>query len=246
MDPPAGEGRAIRAQILRAFNDMIYFPLSLNVPGKVRLPRKTIDKSKSVNVDTISCFLPLDATFPFAKENKDEIIVDNEDPGFSIHETRKFNMASLFGLVEVRAKCYRDAPADHWGLMVAKECMGFPVQGAYFKQGGKGNQNVQWETDLSEGRYEVFCYQPYDERSRFRPELVEREYYYTVFDGKEEHEVVLLMNKDDWNWVSLGVFHFHGKGRVTLSDRDRKHGSSGGNGSPQDVVADAVKWVRVR
>ena len=245
---PAGEGRAIRVQIPRVFNDMIYFPLSLNVPGKVRLQRKTIDKSKGINVDTISCFLPLDATFSFAKEkeNEDEIIVDNEDPGFSIHETRKFNMASLFGQVEIRAKCYRDAPADHWGLMVARECMGFPVQGAYFKQGDKGNQKVQWETDLSEGRYEVFCYQPYDERSRFRPELVEREYYYTVFDGKEEHEVVLLMNKDDWNWVSLGVFHFHGKGRVTLSDRDRKHGFSGGNDSPQDVVADAVKWVRVR
>ena len=129
---PAGEGRAIRVQIPRAVNNMIYFPLSLNVPNAISLPVNAINRGIDTDVDTVSWFLPLDATFSFAKENEDEIIVDNDDPGFSIHEMRKFNIASFFGQVETRAKCYRNPPTDHWGWMVADGCLGFPVKGAYF------------------------------------------------------------------------------------------------------------------
>ena len=113
----------------------------------------------------------------------------------------------------------------------------------YFKQAGKGNQKVQWETDLPEGTYEVFCYQP-SGKNRISDFL--REYYYTVFDGKEEHEVVLSMSKDDGGWLSLGVFDFHGKGRLTLSDRDRERNSADKDSDPQVVVADAIKWVKVQ
>ena len=71
-----------------------------------------------------------------------------------------------------------------------------------------------------------------------------RKYYYTVFDGQEEHEVVLTMDKNDWKWISLGVFDFHGTARVTLSDRDRD--SANEKLGPQEVVADAIKWVKIR
>ncbi len=246
---PAGEGRAIRVQTSSATNKMIYFPLSLNVPGGMSLSVKTINRDVDTGIDTTSWFLPLDATFSFTQENEGEIIVDNDDPGFSIHETRKFNIASLFGQVETRAKCYRNVPRDHWGWMVTDGCLGFPVRGAYFKEGGKGNQKVQWETDLPEGTYEVFCHIPFNEQSSHKGTGVlcfDREYHYTVFDGQEEHEVVLTMDREDWHWMSLGVFNFQGKGSVTLSDRDRENASFLENEQPQVIAADAVKWVRVR
>ena len=228
---------------------MIYFPLSLNVPGEMSLSVKTINRDVDTGIDTTSWFLPLEATFYFTQENEGEIIVDNDDPGFSIHETRKFNIASLFGQVETRAKCYRNVPRDHWGWMVTDGCLGFPVRGAYFKEGGKGNQKVQWETDLPEGTYEVFCHIPFNEQSSHKGTGVlcfDREYHYTVFDGQEEHEVVLTMDREDWHWMSLGVFNFQGKGSVTLSDRDRENASFLENEQPQVIAADAVKWVRVR
>ena len=245
---PAGEGRAIRVQMPRAANNMIYFPVSLNVPNAIPLSVNTINRGIDTDIDTVSWFLPLDATFSFAKENEDEIIVDNDDPGFSIYETRKFNIASFFGQVETRAKCYRNPPTDHWGWMVTDGCLGFPVKGAYFKRGGKGNQKVQWETDLPKGMYEVFCYIPFEKESRSSylggsDTRFDRVYHYTVFDGKEEHEVVLTMGKEDWKWISLGVFNFQGKGRVTLSDLDQDSDSSS---YYSYLVADAVKWVRVR
>ena len=124
------------------------------------------------------------------------------------------------------------------------------MKGAYFKKAGKGNQKVRWEARLpQEGKYEVFCYQPYDEQSAYpsKAPRFSRKYYYTVFDGEEEHEVVLTMDKDDWRWISLGIFNFHGPTAwVTLSDRDRDSDSTDEKWGPQEVVADAMKWVKVR
>lgn len=238
---PPGEGRAIKMRIPDDVYSCISTYLSLNIPSNVRLPIQKRD----IDIDTTTWFLPLEST-SFSTVNENEIIVDNNDPGFTIHETRKFSLASLFGQVETRVRfCMYAPPADYWGLVIREACYGNPVKDAYFKQGGKGNQKVQWETDLPDGRYEVFCNQPLESGRLLVPEYYSREFYYTVFDGKEEHEVVLSMGRDDWNWVSLGVFDFHGKGRVTLSDRDRKHDFADGNYTPQEVVADAIKWVRV-
>ena len=238
-----GEGRAIRTRVLNG-GDRVYTYLSLNIPSNIELLN---EKREEVDTDTTTWYLPLDST-SFSSMNENEIVVDNADPGFTILETRKFNIASLFGQVETRAKYYAFAPADYWGFTIKEGGYGFPVKGAYFKFGGKGNQKVQWETELLEGTYEVFCYQPFKERYVLFSEDYDfrKEYYYTVFNGKEEYEVVLSMGKDDEGWISLGVFDFHGKGRVTLSDRERKRDSADKDNSPQIVVADAIKWVRVQ
>ncbi len=240
---PPGEGRSIRKYIKSIGNFNVSTILSLNLPSDIELP----DESGNADADTTGKFLPLDAS-PFPT-NEDEIIVDNEDLGFAIHETRKFSLASLFGGVEVRAKCYSFAPANHWGLILRTDCQGFPVKGAYSKRAGKGNQKVQWEPRLPrEGKYEVFCYLPYDGRSYYAdlaPHF-SRTYHYTVFDGQEEHEVVLSLDKNDWRWISLGVFDFHGTARVTLSDKDRERTPENEKFGPQEVVADAIKWVKIR
>jgi len=47
-------------------------------------------------------------------------------------------------------------------------------------------------------------------------------------------------------WISLGVFDFQGRGRVTLSDKDQKHDSIDKHDSPQVIIADAMKWVKVQ
>ena len=237
-----GEGRAIRKRMRYTNNSAINTILALNLPTNINLPheQKEVD-----DADTITWFLPLAPT-SFLTRNDNEIIVDNEDPGFSILETRKFNFASFFGIVETQARLYSFAPADHWGFTISRTCHGFPVKGAYFKGGGKGNQKVQWETRLlRDGKYEVFAYLPFNDMSVYSLRDFSRKYYYTVFDGKEEHEVILSLDKDDWNWVSLGIFNFDGTARVILSDRDREHDSSG-DYIPQDVVADAMKWVKIR
>ena len=71
-----------------------------------------------------------------------------------------------------------------------------------------------------------------------------QEFYYSIFDGNGEHEVVAFVNGDDVGWISLGVFDFTKEARVTLSDRDRKEQIKRNNRViSQELVADAVKWV---
>ena len=65
--------------------------------------------------------------------------------------------------------------------------------------------------------------------------------YYTVFDGKQEHEVLVALSEEEENkWVSLGIYECKKKKvSVTLSDKrisDRR---------AQTLVADAVKWLKV-
>lgn len=240
---PPGEGRTIKALVYRAVNFNVETTLALNLPASVSLPVV----EENVYIDTTLGIFPLDPSL-CTTENDNEIIVDDSDSGFKILETRKFSIASLLGISEPRHKYYSFSPPDHWGRTIRRNCYGFPVRGAVFKQAAKGNQKVQWEARLpKEGKYEVFCYQPLDDRSLYNTFLnFSRKYYYTVFDGQEEQEVVLEMDKDEWGWVSLGVFDFHGNARITLSDRDRDHDPHNKSYSPQDVVADAMKWVPVR
>ena len=119
---------------------------------------------------------------------------------------------------------------------------GFPIRSAYVKQAGTGKQKVEWSTELPrEGKYEVFFHYA-------KPTYIDmdrkQEFYYSIFDGNGEHEVVAFVNGDDVGWISLGVFDFTKEARVTLSDRDRKEQIKRNNRViSQELVADAVKWV---
>lgn len=126
--------------------------------------------------------------------------------------------------------------------MIDLHFYGSPIQSAYIKQADAGKQKVEWSTKLpQEGKYEVFFYHPSPHDKTKDPR---QEFYYSVFDGIQEHEVVIPVNHDETGWISLGVFHFTKDAKVTLSDRDRKekieskyHGIA-----PQELTADAIKW----
>lgn len=239
---PPGEGLDIRKYVKNAANNNVRTLLALNLPQDIELP---CEKGNE-NTDTTGWFLPLeDFVFP---TNMHEIIVDDEDAGFSIQETGKRGIASLLGKVETKEKCYVSPPETYWGFRIKEDCQGTFVRGAYFKKAGLGNQRVHWATRLPrEGKYEVFCYLPNEIKHKsFVANIYdERTYHYTVFDGKEEREVELSLNGKDWGWISLGVFDFCSMARVTLSDRDRIYTPENENLGPQVVVADAVKWVEV-
>ena len=53
--------------------------------------------------------------------------------------------------------------------------------------------------------------------------------------------MVVAPGEDDLGcWVSLGIFDFTENARVTLSDKKMNEGYA------QGLVADAVKWVKVK
>ncbi|PXZ45254.1 hypothetical protein DMB45_02200 [Sanguibacteroides justesenii] len=72
--------------------------------------------------------------------------------------------------------------------------------------------------------------------------------YYTVYTSGGKEEIVLEVQKGDPAWLSLGTFSLPaGASRVVLDDRGVPPiESDGGLKYAQLVVADAVKWVKLK
>lgn len=244
---PPHEGREIRSRYRKRIqSSQMYFfletPMAENLPSHVRLSLESANFSRT---DTTSAVLPLDSvTFYQGDPRRDEvIIVDNEDHGFRVVKAKGFSLVSLFKK-ESECKKYeqRRDRQEVWQSSIDSKFHGFPVRSAYSKQAGEGKLKVEWSTQLPrDGKYEVLFYHP-----RVFNEPMQ-EFYYTIHDGKEEHEVMVPVDANIEDWVSIGVFDFHGYAKVVLSDRDRKNKVKNANGySPQELVADAVKWIKIK
>lgn len=243
---PPHEGREIKARTQAYFKNSLFFSLSTllaqNLPITVDLKLECSDIAR---VDTATGVNKVDSSMFYQSEKLlDEIIVDNDDPGFKVLKAKGFDLLFLFGRGKRGSKYYnRVKPVDSWVPIIDQHCYGFPVRSAFYKRAGNGQQKVEWSTQLPQaGKYEVFFYHVKPYSVNYDPV---QEFYYTVFDGREEHEVIIPVQGKEVGWVSLGVFEFTGESaKVTLRDKDR--GNIGGeNSRPQELVADAVKWVRL-
>lgn len=239
---PPHEGKAIKIRNRKDNTNIsspyLGMPMAQNLPSYVSLERVDL---KHV-IDTVACECGL--TFPIDVPNCEEIIVDNEDPGFRVVTGDKFSLVSLLRGTEARKQYYNNFTQDKWLPAISERFYGSPVQSAYYKTAGVGDQKVEWNVYLpQEGKYEVFFYNT--RLSDFMKNSKGAELHYSVFDGKEEHEVIISVNTDEIRWVSLGVFEFSRNAKVILSDKDRCNRKDDKEfSSPQKLVADAVKWVK--
>ncbi|MCR9012865.1 ABC transporter permease/M1 family aminopeptidase [Gabonibacter chumensis] len=224
-------------------------------PGKVWVDRDTIRE-----VDT-TYFSPVK-----------EIIVDNEDEGFVIHEER-----SSYFEKPGKDKKYNLYPPKQsewrWTLFVSDHAYGDVVKSFYSKAGGSGKSRVEWNASIREaGTYELFIKHvptggnslsfrndPSVEYSFFHdgvedkiffipPEETEtkREYDFTVrlcrADGGEE-EFKLNQEEERGSDFNNGWF---ASGKYELSPGDVKVVLQDKGLLPGKVLnADAVKWVKV-
>ena len=171
----------------------------------------------------------------------DEIIVDNEDPGFQIVEnSRKKKLGTLFSpkkkkkyIYEYTFNAIHQQPIPEWTYCAGTlNFYGDIIKSMVFKKAGKGYTPVEWTTDLPEdGQYEVSAF------------IVNRqvsfeghpEQYYTLTTRDGEENITLKIGLMDYGWMPLGTFHFSaGKNKITLSDK--------GIAPEQIIFADAVKW----
>lgn len=190
-----------------------------------------------------------------------EIIVDNEDEGFNLIDSanNRKRLADLIprGNKEARNYTFQNTKANTWGTPTLADelynAYGEYVRSAFTKKAGTGKFKAEWVAILpEESKYEIFIY-----RTHFQSQAVD-EYttdypgmknYYTVYTPEGKEEIVLEVEKGDPTWVSLGTFTLPaGESRVVLDDRGvppievkyskRKY--------VQIVVADAVKWIKIK
>ncbi|MFO3726787.1 golvesin C-terminal-like domain-containing protein [Butyricimonas muris] len=240
---PPHEGREIKARNRKDAYHNYYAPFYVGMPLAQNLPAMLsleLESLNDVSMDTVAGVFRIDSSAFFPSKN--EIVIDNEDAGFRVVQAKGFNILSLFrGDEENRKKYYkRFSQREKWLPSMNEHFYGNPIRSAYGKRAGSGEQKVEWSTVLpQEGKYEVFFYHTKPNDIRKDPK---QEFHYVLSDEKGEHEVVAFVNADEVGWISLGVFDFTKKVKVTLSDKDRKN-DKGAYKYPQEIVADAVKWV---
>ena len=197
-----------------------------------------------------------------------EIIVDNGDENFHLIDSAD-NRKRLTDLLkkgdEREYLRFSSVKANEWSLAITQEFCGDHIRGAFVKKAGSGKFKAEWVANLPEaGKYEIFIYRPHlsevVEGQIYATDHPRMKSYYAVYTAEGKEEIVLEVQEGDWlptkftlpeeeAWVSLGRFTLpEGESRVVLNDRGvapievKKYRST----YFQMVVADAVKWVKVK
>lgn len=181
---------------------------------------------------------------PVADAGSGEIIVNNEDPGFSYSEGESASL--LRRLLPGRAD--EDEPyvgmhlwqaVNRWLPTVNAKFHGGYVRSARFTSGGRGERVASFTAELDAGgRYDIYFHvskiaSPWRGRRGGEENYGRNHLRVQHDDGVEEIELDLNTAEDGWNY--LGSYYLSpGAARVELSNR-----SDG-----RVVIADAVKWVR--
>jgi len=244
------------------------------------------DQPRMMSVNTlISSNLPANLTYPFPDVEKNrmegsessnqtelvttlaqpnELIVDNEDKGFSVYEEETSNkLSGILGIDQKESDFKYQGlnvwrPPMAWSLTTSTGFYGDFIRSAHYTRSGEGERYVEWEMDITEaGYYDVYCYlnSMIARMSRFRGRVGDRGgdrgssrggsrggdsdikdvYHYTVFHDEGEDEVSKALSNIEDGWNMLGSFYFSpGKAKIRLTNKN----------SGRLVVADAVKWEK--
>lgn len=172
-----------------------------------------------------------------------EVIVDNEDEGFSTFSPIK----------DTYLKAYLDErnPSDQkyfgvwnrsyskWLATTGSSFHGKHVRSAHFTRAGKGDKTCEWTPELrEEGFYDLYTYMIGKNQNQYNGNRNEGRtftYHYTINHGDGEDKIDFNVTNAENGWNYLGSYYFTKEGgSVVLTDEC----------DLRSVYADAIKWVK--
>lgn len=212
--------------------------VSKNIPSIVTIfPEKLKLKEKAIPFEGERVLLNT------SKSSQYEVIIDNEDEGFS----------SFSPIEDTYLKAYLDKrnpsdkkyfgvwnrPFSKWLATTGSSFHGAYIRSAHFTRSGKGEKTSTWKPELKEaGFYDLYTYMIGKNQSQFNGNENEgRTYSYQYIinhdDGSDEINFNVTNAVNGWNY--LGSYYFSKEGgSVTLTDKC----------DLRSVYADAIKWVK--
>ncbi|HRX10228.1 MAG TPA: hypothetical protein P5210_01200 [Draconibacterium sp.] len=145
-----------------------------------------------------------------------EIIVDNEDPQFSITEIENVSLLEKWILKEKpNASRYSGMntwrPPSSWTLITNTDFYGEYVRSAYYIKGGTGDLKAVWNVPLKKpGYYDVY-YHIYKARSWGRGgdnNDINGDYNFTIHGDEGAQESTLDGKNAEPGWNHLGTYYF--------------------------------------
>ena len=171
-----------------------------------------------------------------------EIIVDNEDPEFSI--TTNKNISLLEKLIikeEEKTSKYQGVswwrPATSWTAITNDELYGEYVRSGYYIKGGEGDQVATWNVPIQNAGYYDVYYHLYKMSPRGRNREEDKgNYNFTIYGDDGPEEAALDVQSAEGGWVNLGSYYFSpDTAKIELSNKTQQ----------RMVFADAVKLVEL-
>ncbi|MEQ8684991.1 MAG: hypothetical protein RIE86_06860 [Imperialibacter sp.] len=212
--------------------------ISRNIPSVITMSTGIFSPRKLTTLFEGERVLP-----PTEATSQSEVIVDNEDFGFS-----------TFSPVEptyLRAYLDSKSPSDQkyfgswhrsrskWRATTGSSFYGKSVRSAHFTRSGNGDKLATWEAKLpDEGFYDVYVYMMGKNQNEFNgrdDDNRQFDYDYTIHHSDGTDDIKFNISKAEFGWNYLGSYYFgQNGGKVIVSDKS-EFGT---------VYADAVKWVK--
>jgi ABC-type transport system involved in multi-copper enzyme maturation permease subunit len=216
---------------------------SVNNPGELQFPLVDLVEGKTddnTEGEKILDELPL-------LEEENEIIVDNEDPGFRIYqETSTAKLKEWLKIGNENRNDYREmfswwAP-EYWQKTVSSVYYGKYVKSAVYTRAGNGERYISWTAEIEEpGYYDIYTFIGKRGGQRMmigrggenRSAMQDLNYQVEHDDGSEE--ISLDWENAEHGWNLLGSYYLSpDTARVIMTNR-----SEG-----RTVNGDAIKWVK--
>ncbi|MEL7589167.1 MAG: ABC transporter permease subunit [Prolixibacteraceae bacterium] len=212
---------------------------SKNIPSEIRIPLDNVEEDKKA--------VPYEGEIvvenPVRIAEDNEIIVDNEDPGFVV------GAGSETGLLQ-RLIIQEDGNPEkysgfsgwrvprNWTLTTNSGFYGAYIRSAYYIRPGEGDRKVTWKIPIKgNGYYDVFVY-TYKDSQRFGRrggDEMNGEYHYIVHHDDGEEEATIELKSADAGWNHLGAYYFSPDSAVIeLTNKS----------DARMIVADAVKLIK--
>ncbi|GHT28982.1 xanthan lyase [Bacteroidia bacterium] len=211
--------------------------VSGNIPSVIFESLNNINREKRQTFDTEGDYI---IPNPF-QSRAGEIIIDNEDPLFSLSDPIIVGLLSKWLNVSDKENAFKYQglsvwrPPLQWTSIVNPQHYGRNIRSAYAVKSGKGNKTATWKAPLpSPGNYEVYYYVFKDEQAR-NNNRSDLEYHFQIQNGKETESVALNVSKAGSGWEQIGVYYFSADTAIVTLTNEYKQ---------RTVFADAVKFVK--
>lgn len=172
-----------------------------------------------------------------------ELIVDNEDPGFSSFSPIKptFLRSYLNSRSDSDKKYYGQWYRSYskWLPTTGSDYYGNTVRSSHFTRSGNGDKLTTWTPELKEeGFYDIYTYMKGKNQNEYLGSDGENRnytYQYVINHGDGKDNISYNISNAEPGWNYLGSYYFHETGgSVVLTDKCEL----------RTVYADAIKWVK--
>jgi hypothetical protein len=212
--------------------------ISRNIPSEINISMGTLSKREGGML--------FDGERAVASETDPhtyEVIVDNEDPGFSHFSPIRPTMlkAWLEGRDSVNQRYYGGwySSYSRWLATTGSDFYGSVIRSAHFTRSGDGEKIATWTPEFKEdGFYDIYVYM----RGKNQNEYVghdgdgrQFDYHYTIRNGDGQDNIKYNVTNAEPGWNYLGSYYFTKTGgSISLTDECEL----------RTVYADAIKWVK--